>query len=87
MVRKGLEAVNKADRQFNYFLKELQRSRKVKRRLNSAVKEKHKKNGVDEHFLKVLEKKQKAIQEDVTNQQLKYFVTLRDRKVAFINKM
>ena len=45
------------------------------------------KNKVDDHFLKVLAKKQKDIDEEVTNQQLRYFMTLRDRKVAFINKM
>jgi len=42
---------------------------------------------VDEHFLKVLTQKQKNIEEEVTNQQLKYFMALRDRKVAFVNKM
>ena len=42
---------------------------------------------VDEHFLKVVEKKQKNIEEEVTNQQVKYFMALRDRKIAFVNKM
>ena len=42
---------------------------------------------MDEYFLKILTQKQKNIEEEVTNQQLKYFMALRDRKVAFVNKM
>lgn len=34
-----------------------------------------------------MEKKQKALQDEVTSQQIKYLLALRDRKVAFINKM
>jgi hypothetical protein len=34
-----------------------------------------------------MELKQKALQEEVTNQQLKYLLALRDRKLAFVNKM
>jgi hypothetical protein len=60
----------------------------MKRKLNPYLKDKISKNNeVDEHFLKVLAQKQKNVEEEVTNQQLKYFLALRDRKIAFINKM
>ena len=60
----------------------------MKRKLNPYLKDKISKKGeVDEHFLKVLAQKQKNVEEEVTNQQLKYFLALRDRKIAFINKM
>ena len=37
--------------------------------------------------MKVVARKQKEVESEVNNQQIKYFIALRDRKLAFINKM
>lgn len=53
--------MKKANRQFQYFLKDYQREGKLKRKFDPYLKDANKKL-VDEHFLKVVEKKQKDIQ-------------------------
>lgn len=46
-----------------------------------------KKDLVDHAYFKMIETKQKKLNEEIQDQQLKYYLELRDKKVAYIRHM
>lgn len=46
-----------------------------------------KKDLADEAYMKMIENKHKQLNHEVENQQLKYYLELRDKKVAYVQHM
>eukprot|EP00919_Chromeraceae_sp_WS-2016_P028742 GHVR01068050.1.p1 GENE.GHVR01068050.1~~GHVR01068050.1.p1 ORF type:complete len:103 (+),score=13.28 GHVR01068050.1:3887-4195(+) len=74
--QKGNEAIKKAKRQFEYKIKEMKKRKEYPLEKQSGA--------VDSYYLKTLKKKHQTLEENIINEQLRYYLTLRDKKIAYI---